>query len=120
MPEAKVGINNMNKVLSLIDRDNGEARSFVITDLRMSTIAPIIEANVAREAWLMTDEAARYTGIGWNFAAHGRVNHSAGEYGRGRTTSHQHRRRLLFDLQAGHAGVYQHCSSTPSPLRRRV
>ena len=67
----KPSIANKNKVLSLVSRATGEARSFVVTDLRLTTIAPIIEANLAREAWLMTDEAHRYTAIGWNFAAHG-------------------------------------------------
>jgi len=80
MPEARQGIHNMNKVLSLVDRASGEARSFVVKDLRLSTIAPIIEANIAREARLMTDEAVRYTSLGWNFADHATVNHGAGEY----------------------------------------
>jgi hypothetical protein len=70
----------MNKVLSLVDRTTGEARSFVVKDLRMATITPIIEANLAREAWLMMDEATRYTGLGWNFSGHGIVNHGKGEY----------------------------------------
>ena len=78
-PKAKMGIHNMNKVLSLVDRASGEARSFVVKDLRMATIVPIIEANIAREAQLMTDEANRYVEIGWNFASHGVVNHSAGQ-----------------------------------------
>ena len=45
MPKAKVGIHNMNKVLSLVNRATGEARSFV-KDLRMATIVPIMEANI--------------------------------------------------------------------------
>ncbi len=76
----KFRIGNMNKVLSLVDRTSGEARSFVVTDLRLVTLMPIIEANISREAWLLTDEAPRYQGIGFNFAAHGYVNHSKGEY----------------------------------------
>ena len=35
---------------------------------------------MSREAHLMTDEAPRYTSVGWNFAAHGVVNHGKDEY----------------------------------------
>ena len=76
----KRAASHMNKVLSLVDRTTGEARSYVVDDLRLSTLAPIIEANIAREARLMTDEAQHYKGIGWNFADHGVVTHSRGEY----------------------------------------
>ncbi len=38
MPDAKPVIANMNKVLSLVDRTTGEARSFVIKDLRMAPL----------------------------------------------------------------------------------
>jgi transposase-like protein len=113
MPEAKMGIANMNKVLSLVDRATGEARSFVVKDLRMATIAPIIEANVAREAWLMTDEAARYVQVGWNFAAHGVVNHRAEEYvskfdGRVHTNTIE---GFYSIFKRGMKGVYQHCGA---------
>lgn len=111
-PKAQFGIANMNKVLSLVDRTTGEARSFVVKDLRMATITPIIEANIAREAWLMTDEAVRYTGLGWNFAAHGVVNHSKGEYvsledGRITTNSVE---GFYSIFKRGMRGIYQHCA----------
>jgi transposase-like protein len=114
MQGAKRTINNMNKVLTLVDREAGEARSFVITDLTMATIAPILAANVAREAWLMTDEAARYTGLGWNFRGHGVVNHSAGEYGRGDT--HTNTVEGFYSVfKRGMRGVYQHCTAAHLP-----
>lgn len=111
-PKAPIRIGNMNKVLSLVDRTSGEARSFVVKDLKMTTIAPIIEKNIAREAWLMTDEAARYTGIGWNFVAHGVVNHSKGEYvmredGRVHTNTVE---GFYSIFKRGMRGVYQHCA----------
>lgn len=108
-PGKQFGIANMNKVMSLVDRASGEARSFVIADLRMSTIATILDANVARNAWLMSDEAARYTELGWNFAGHGTVNHSAGEYGHGIT--HTNTVEGFYSIfKRGMRGVYQHCS----------
>jgi transposase-like protein len=109
-PGKRPSINTMNKVLSLVDRESGEARSFVIKDLRMATITPIIEANIAREAWLMTDEAARYTGIGWNFRGHSVVNHSKGEYGRG--ADHTNTVEGFYSIfKRGMRGVYQHCEA---------
>ena len=63
------------KVLSLVDRTTGRARSYVVDDLKMGTIVPIIEANISREARLITDEVPRYTPIGRNFADYGHVNH---------------------------------------------
>ena len=45
------------KVLTLVDRTTGQARSVMIDDLRPSTIGPIVAANISREARLMTDEA---------------------------------------------------------------
>jgi transposase-like protein len=112
-PKEKFGIHNMNKVLSLVDRSTGEARSFVVKDLRMSTITPIIEANIAREAWLMSDEATRYTSLGWNFSAHGVVNHGKGEYvsqsdGRIHTNTVE---GFYSIFKRGMKGVYQHCAS---------
>jgi transposase-like protein len=112
-PDKPARAGNMNKVLSLVDRATGEARSFVVTDLRLTTIVPIIEANIAREAWLMTDEANRYRSIGWNFSAHGVVNHSAEEYvskddGRIHTNTVE---GFYSVFKRGMRGVYQHCAS---------
>lgn len=108
----KFRINNMNKVLSLVDRTTGEARSFVVSDLRMSTLSPIIEANIAREAFLMTDEAQRYTGIGWNFSGHATVNHGNGEYvSKDDRRIHTNTIEGFYSIfKRGMRGVYQHCA----------
>ncbi len=108
----QVGIHHMMKVLSLIDRDTGRARSVVIDDLRQATIAPIIEANIAREARFMTDEAGHYRGLGWNFADHGVVTHARGEYvSRQDRTIHTNTVEGFYSIfKRGMKGVYQHCS----------
>src|SRR3954451_13111323 len=36
--------------------------------------------DVAREAWLMTDEGRHYRQVGTEFAGHGRVHHTRGEH----------------------------------------
>jgi hypothetical protein len=113
MPEVSPRAGNMNTVLSLVDRTTGEARSFVVKDLRMATIVPIVDANVAREAWLMTDEAKRYTTIGWNFSGHGVVNHSKEEYVSAFDARvHTNTIEGFYSIfKRGMKGVYQHCAS---------
>jgi hypothetical protein len=48
----------------------------------MSVLIPILIENIAREVYVMTDEARQYQGIGAGnvFEARGWTNHSAGEY----------------------------------------
>ena len=99
-----------NKVLALVDRDTRRTRMMVIDDLKVATIAPIVVANVAAEARLMTDEAPRYIPIGRRFAAHGSVNHGAKEYGRG--LIHTNTIEGSFSIfKRGMKGVYQHCAA---------
>lgn len=68
------------KVMTLIDRESGRAKSFVIDDLNRETIEAILRENVAKEARLMTDEAHRYKRAGREFAEHGSVNHGKEEW----------------------------------------
>ena len=57
----------------------------------------------------MTDKSSIYTGIGWNFAEHGTVMHTANEYGRGDV--HTNTVEGYFSiLKRGVNGVYQHIS----------
>lgn len=99
-----------NKVLALVDRNTGRSRMMVIDDLRVATIAPIVAANVAAEAHLMTDEAPRYVPIGRHFAERGSVNHGAKEYGRG--PIHTNTIEGSFSIfKRGMKGVYQHCAA---------
>lgn len=41
---------------------------------------PILKANIAKEAHVMTDEASYYNQVGEHFAGHGFTRHSAGQY----------------------------------------
>lgn len=110
-PQPK-GFHHKMKVLSLIDRSSGRARSMVIENLKLNTIAPILEANIAREARLLTDEAQHYKVLGWNFAEHGFVTHVRGEYvSRQDRTMHTNTVEGFFSIfKRGMKGVYQHCS----------
>jgi transposase-like protein len=81
--KSKVGLRQKMKVLALIDRDTGKARSQVIDHLSAKDITPILHQNIAREARVSTDEASYYRSLGYSFAEHMSVNHSADEYVRG-------------------------------------
>lgn len=67
--------------LTLVER-GGSARSFQVTGTTVAELQPIIRANVAREAQIMTDQAAWYRLIGPEFARHDSVNHARDEYAR--------------------------------------
>jgi transposase-like protein len=100
------------KVLALVDRDTGRARSMVVDDLRPATIAPILRENMAREARLMTDEAGHYLHIGREFADHGVVRHGREEYVNptDRTVHTQTIEGYFSVFKRGMKGVYQHCA----------
>jgi hypothetical protein len=93
-----------------VHRESGQCRSFVVDDVTRDTLLPIVLANVDRETYIMTDEATQYRGqFRSYFLGHGRVNHGAGEYGRGRI--HTNTVEGSFSIfKRGMKGVYQHCS----------
>jgi len=107
------GVHLMNKVLSLVDRDSGEARSFVIVDLSYDEIGPILRDNLAKEARLLTDEAGYYKRASADFEGHEKVNHRKGEYvARDDVTRHTNTVEGFYSVfKRGMRGVYQHCSS---------
>src|SRR5690606_12097379 len=54
------GIGNKQKVMSLIDRTTGQARSAVVDNVDIATVHQTLYVNVDRKATLMTDEAPYY------------------------------------------------------------
>ncbi len=103
------GYHHKNKVLSLVDRSTGQARSFVVDDVKAVTLSKIVRENLAREARLMTDEASQYTKVGREFAEHGVVAHMKGEYGRDEIYTNTIE-GFFSIFKRGMKGVYQHCS----------
>ncbi len=99
------------KVLALIDRDTGKARTMVVDEVTAKTIMPIVKANVAREAILMTDESGIYRSADKHFAGHGTTNHGAGEYVDAEIPQiHSNTVEGYFSIfKRGMKGVYQHC-----------
>lgn len=96
------------KVLSLVDRETGRAKSIVVDDLTKKTVIAILRENIAKEATIHTDEAYHYRGIAADFAGHAFVRHSADEYVRG--DIHTNTIEGFFSIfKRGMKGVYQHC-----------
>lgn len=114
-PDAKPSrtpIHNMNKVLTLVDRNTGRASSFVLTHISAATVGEVVARNIAREAHMMTDEARHYRPIGKDFAGHSTTNHASGEYvSRADPRVHSNTVEGFFSIfKRGMKGNYQHCS----------
>jgi hypothetical protein len=109
----KVSYSHKNKVLSLVDRTTGKARSIVVDDLKLSSLLPILQANIAREARVMTDDAGQYKSLWQHFDDHGFVRHMYGEYvAREDRTIHTNTIEGFFSIfKRGMKGVYQHCAA---------
>ena len=116
-PDANTNVKQRNyvqkmKVLTLVDRTTGQARSTVIEDLKVATIKPIVDANISREARILTDQAPRFKSIAADHADHQSVNHAIDEYVRlgepSVTTNHVENYFSVF--KRGMKGVYQHCA----------
>lgn len=99
-------------VLTLVER-GGSARSFHVEGTTIGELRPIIHANVAREAAIMTDQASWYPDIASTFTSHDTVNHARDEYVRREgekliTTNTVEGFYSIF--KRGMIGTYQHCS----------
>ena len=105
------GYEHKNKVLSLVDRTTGQARSIVVDDLKATTIVPILQANIDREARILTDEAGQYHHLRRHFADHQFTRHGQGEYvSASDRTIHTNTIEGFFSVfKRGMKGVYQHC-----------
>jgi len=66
-------------VFALVERD-GESHSFHVANVKAKTLRESIVKTTDRKSILMTDEAPHYVNVGKEFALHGSVNHSKGEY----------------------------------------
>lgn len=110
--QKKRGAGHKHAVLSLVER-GGKVRSVHVADVTAKTLVPIVNENIAREAKVMTDDAATYYRKLEGFAAHETVNHSAEEYVRYENGEAIHTNTVegYFSIfKRGMKGVYQHCS----------
>jgi transposase-like protein len=106
--EKELGGDHKMKVLTLVDRETGKAKSTVMGNINSGTVAKVVLQNVAREARLMTDQAGFYNMVGAFQAGHQSVNHSIEEYRRG--DAYTNTVEGYFSIfKRGMKGVYQHC-----------
>lgn len=108
----KGGYKHKHAIMSLVER-GGEVRSVHVPDIKASTVVPIVQANVAKEARVMTDDAGHYYKKLGDFAQHGTVGHAAGEYVVPGTDIHTNTVESYFSVfkrgMRGMRGTYQHC-----------
>lgn len=112
MPKSRTPFRNMNQILTLVDRATGRSTSIVFDGhISAAKVLPVLQANIAKEARLLTDEAHHYKAPGKEFAAHGAVSHARGEYvsrdDRSITTNQIEGFFGIF--KRGMRGIYQHC-----------
>lgn len=107
----KRAFHHKMKVLALVDRNTGKARTMVVDQVNARTVMPIVKANVAREAILMTDESKIYVSASEHFAGHGTTNHNLGQYVDYEVPEiHTNTIEGYFSIfKRGMKGVYQHC-----------
>ena len=74
--KAKAGYGHKTVLMTLVER-GGAARSFQIEAANEQEVERIIDANVSKEARLMTDGASYYRRGKFNVASHEMVNHAA-------------------------------------------
>ena len=106
------GYAHKHKVLSLIDRTTGRQRSMVVDSLKAADLLPILKANIAVEAVVMTDEASQYRSLADHYAGHGFTRHSAGQYvDYENPMIHTNTIEGAFSIfKRGMKGIYQHCA----------
>jgi transposase-like protein len=97
-------------VVALVERD-GRVRSQRVADVTAKTLRPILEAQLDKRTYVMTDEGTVYPPITKDFAGHGTVNHSIEEYVRGNFWHTNTVESYFSILKRGLIGTYHHVSS---------
>jgi transposase-like protein len=106
--QKKRGTASKRKIVSLVER-GGRAKSVKVDDLTAKTLRKVIFSNVVLDSTLCTDEAQHYKEIGKAFTKHESVNHSEGEYARGKASTN-HVEGFFSIFKRAMVGTYQHCS----------
>jgi len=100
-------------VMALVER-NGRVRTRVMDIVDANNLKTAIRENVSHKALIMTDELQAYNGIGKEFAGHKTVNHSKGQYAKGRKFRINTNTGESFFalLKRGVHGIFHHVSKT--------
>lgn len=106
------GPANKRPIIALVER-GGSARTFHVEEANVETVAKIVRDNIDPRSRLHTDASSLYLGVGKEFAEHGSVRHSMGEYVKYEENGaiHNNSAESYFSVfKRGMKGVYQHCS----------
>ncbi len=107
--EKRRGHGHKEPVFSLVER-NGKVRSYHVCDVKAETLRPILMKQIHKDTHIMSDDAVQYPKACKSFKKHSSVNHSAGEYSRGK--AHTNTVEGYFSiLKRGVIGTYHHLSS---------
>jgi transposase-like protein len=105
----QTGLGTKRAIVSLLDREAGNVRSFHVPTADAETVAKIVRENVHRESRLHTDESKLYVNVGKEFAVHETIIHAHGEYARGDVTTNTVEGYFGI-FKRGMRGDYQHCA----------
>jgi transposase-like protein len=101
-------------VVVLVQR-GADARSFPIRKINSRHMNALLDKQVSKKSYLMTDESRVYSRLGKKFRDHETVNHSIEEYVRG--DAHVNNAENYFSiLKRGIYGVYHHVSHEHLPM----
>ncbi len=102
------GPHHKHAIFSLVER-NGGVRSFHVPNVTAKTLKPILQAQVAKSATIMSDDAGQYRIMGIPKDQHHTVAHLRHEYVRGNV--HTNTVEGYFSiLKRGLIGTYHHVS----------
>ena len=97
-------------VVALVER-SGRVRSHHVPEVTAKTLRPILQAQLDRRSYVMTDDGTVYPPITGEFAGHGTVNHSIEEYVRGGFWHTNTVESYFSILKRGITGTYHHVSA---------
>lgn len=105
----RVGPAGKRPIVALVER-GGKARTFHVKSANAATVRDILRTTADRKSKLITDESRLYTLVGQEYARHGPVTHSIGEYiGFDDPEKHTNTVESYFSLfKRGMRGIYQH------------
>ena len=111
-------LSHKTPVVALVERGSGRVRAFPMARVTADNLGKAIEANVAQNATMMTDELNAYKSVAeMADRKHVTVNHSKEEYVRG--TAHTNTVEGFFSLlKRGINGTFHHVS--PEHIHRYV
>jgi hypothetical protein len=96
-----------HRVVTLVER-GGKAKSVRVEHINAKSVGTILLKHADTASVLNTDQAGYYKSVGVRFAGHHTVNHSEGEYARGRTTTNTVE-GFFSIFKRGMIGTYHHC-----------